>query len=432
MKAKRRVPAWVLAGGSLAAAAIPFFGMLTAYAIAPSRIEKIQEAQPLVLPEMAETLSEEPSLFWREEVVKSGDTVAGVLARLGVEDEKALRFLRAVPETKGIFHFKAGEILRVQTDSSGLLHTLVYHSGKGRALEIERRGEDFFAQEGPVVVEERVLRQAGVIRSSLFGATDALGIPYAIALKMVDLFDTDIDFHQDLQKGDRFAVIYDAQYADGALFRPGKIRAAFFTNRGKTYKIVAYTDERGETRYYNPDGKIAKKGFLRSPLEFTRITSTFSRSRLHPIFKTWRAHKGVDYGAPSGARVKAVADGTVAFAGRQGGYGNIVVIRHDERLSTAYAHLRGFAPGIREGAKVSQEDIIGYVGATGWATGPHLHYELRVNGEQVNPLQANLPLAQALSASEMRRFQESTSPLVAELSGLTHLLAAQVAIKEGD
>jgi len=262
--------------------------------------------------------------------------------------------------------------------------------------------------------------KSGEIRSSLFGATDSAGIPDAIATQLADIFGGDIDFHRDLRKGDRFTLIYEMYYHHGQGIRSGKILTAEFINGGKTYRAIHYQPQVNEGRgsYYSPDGKSLRKAFLRSPLEFSRVTSGFTSARFHPILQQWRAHKGVDYGAPTGTKVRATGDGVVEFAGKQGGYGNVVILRHNGRYSTAYGHLSGFASGLRTGSRVSQGEIIGFVGATGWATGPHLHYEFRIGGEQVNPLAAALPAATPLEGNQLVAFRQYASGQVSKLEML--------------
>jgi murein DD-endopeptidase MepM/ murein hydrolase activator NlpD len=223
---------------------------------------------------------------------------------------------------------------------------------------------------------------------------------------MVDMFSTDIDFATDLRRGDRFNVVYETFWQNGEYVRAGRVLASEFVNAGKTYQAVWYEDPQSKEggSYYSFDGKSLKKAFLKSPLEFTRISSGFAM-RMHPILGIWKQHKGVDFAAPIGTPIRAAATGVIDFAGTQRGYGNVVVIKHWSNYSTAYAHMSGFASGLRKGMKVNQGDVIGYVGATGWATGPHLHYEFRVNNEPRDPLSVDVPNAQPLAGLELLRFR---------------------------
>jgi len=260
-----------------------------------------------------------------------------------------------------------------------------------------------------------VVMQSGEIRSSLFAATDAINMPDSIAVQLADIFSSDIDFHQDLRKGDKFTAVYEVLYNNGTPVRAGRILAAEFINQGKSYRAVYFQDPEGRGGYYTPEGKNLRKAFLRSPLEFSRISSGFTNSRFHPVLKTWRAHKGIDYAAATGTRVRATSDGTIAFVGKQGGYGNLIVLQNQGNYSTAYGHLSAFAKGLRRGSRINQGDVIGFVGMSGLASGPHLHYEFRVAGVQRNPLSVDLPTAFPIAAKYRPQFAGASQPLMARL-----------------
>jgi murein DD-endopeptidase MepM/ murein hydrolase activator NlpD len=251
--------------------------------------------------------------------------------------------------------------------------------------------------------------RSGRILSSLYGATDSAGIPDKIADQMAETLSTSLDFRNDLRRGDTFSVIYTVNYRNGEPIATGKLLAAEFVNAGKPHRAVLFRDPFGREDYYTPEGESLKKGFLRSPLEFSRVTSGFSSSRLHPLLGFYRAHTGVDFGAPTGTRVKATGDATVAFAGLKGGYGNLVILRHQNGYETYYAHLSAFAPGIRPGRSISQGEVIAYVGTTGASTGPHLHYEVRIAGTPYNPLSVKLPGSAPLDVAQRARFLQQTS-----------------------
>ena len=255
----------------------------------------------------------------------------------------------------------------------------------------------------------------GEIRSSLFGAADAAGLPDAVTLQMADVFAGDIDFYHDLRRGDRFTVVYEMRYVDGEPVGAGRIVAAEFENRGRAIRAFLWRGDDGNEDYYADDGAPLRKAFLRSPMEFSRVTSGFSNARFHPILQDWRAHKGVDYAAPIGTPVRATGNAKVTFAGRQNGYGNVIQLQHQGAFSTLYAHLSRFAPQVRAGARVAQGEVIGYVGQTGWATGPHLHYEFRVGGEQRNPLTVALPTGEPLAPAHRLAFAERIAPAAAQL-----------------
>ena len=240
---------------------------------------------------------------------------------------------------------------------------------------------------------------------------------------MAEIFGTEIDFHTDLRKDDRLNVVYETFYEDGNAVRAGRILAAEFINQDKRHAVVLYRGPSGKEQYYTDDGRSLRQGFLRSPLEFSRVSSSFGR-RLHPIKNNWRDHKGTDFAAPTGTPIKATSDGVIDFAGVQNGYGNMVILKHRGNISTAYAHLNAFAGGMRKGQEVNQGEIIGYVGSTGWATGPHLHYEVRFDNVAQNPMTVELPMADALNAMELITFHRDTSELRNRFALLNYELAS--------
>lgn len=275
--------------------------------------------------------------------------------------------------------------------------------------------EGYEARQTQVTLENRTLVRSAKIQSSLFAATDSSDIPDHIAIQLAEIFSADIDFNLDLRKGDRFSVVYEASYHDGDLVKSGRVLAAEFVNQGKTYRATLYQDHEGHANYYTPDGKSLRKAFLRSPLEFSRISSGFTLARFHPVLQQWRAHKGVDYAAPIGTHIKSTADGTIAFVGTQSGYGNVVILQHAGNISTVYGHLSHFSPGLRRGQKISQGDIIGQVGMSGMATGPHLHYEFRVHGEHRDPLKVALPTVTPLNKTDIASFNQQIQSLLDQL-----------------
>ncbi|MFN7836223.1 MAG: peptidoglycan DD-metalloendopeptidase family protein [Burkholderiaceae bacterium] len=355
-----------------------------------------------------------------EERVRRGDSVGLLLGRLGVNDPDIWSLLRTDSEARKLTLLRPGKAVSVQLNEHGLVQWLRYwHSSANEGstadvLLIERKGGRLIARNEAVAFERQVVIKTGKVRSSLYGATDDAGIPDAIANQLTEVFSAQIDFHRDLKKGDSFRVVYEMMRINGEPVRPGRILAAEFTNGGEKHQAFWHEGSQGGA-YYQADGKSLRQAFLRSPLEFSRVTSGFTTARFHPILQNWRAHKGVDYGAPRGTRVKSTADGTISFAGTQSGYGNLVVVKHYGAYSTAYAHLSGFAPGLRIGAKVSQGDVLGYVGSTGWATGPHLHYEFRINNVQQNPLAVALPPAMPLDGPSLAQFKRSVGEWQARL-----------------
>jgi murein DD-endopeptidase MepM/ murein hydrolase activator NlpD len=387
----------------------------------PPERELIVEALPLTLPDPA---ADPVQTYWHEARFDRGDTFAALLGRLGVDGAETARLLKENGGSKPFRNLRPGMTVHAQTTELGQLLALHFLSGEATTLlGFERDGVGFKAIAEPARLERQVFLNAGEIRSSLFATADAVGLPDSITTQMADIFSGDIDFNRDLRRGDRFRIVYEVFLHNGRPLQAGRVLAAEFVNNGKAYRAVWFADENGKGGYYAADGKNMRKTFLRSPLEFSRITSGF-KMRLHPILHEWRAHKGIDYGAPSGTRVKATADGTVEFAGQQGGYGNAVILRHTGGVTTLYGHLRGFASGIRRGARVTQGDVIGYVGATGWATGPHLHYEFRVNNQQRNPLSIAMPAAEPVPPDRMEAFRAATTPLAAQLELLADVNVA--------
>jgi murein DD-endopeptidase MepM/ murein hydrolase activator NlpD len=413
-------PFWAAVG--LTAASL--FGMVAAFGTAPTT-EEIQGIRQTVVEDLAlpPQLAVEalPDNLVREERVRPGDTVGGLLSRLDVHDNAALEFLRGNTTADAIFRqLSPGKTLTARVSVQGNLQSLIFplNGGKDLALFVDRDGAGFKAEAKPLPLETRVVLKSAEIRYSLFGATDAAGIPDSVATGLADIFGGDIDFHRDLRKGDRFSVIYESVSHLGKLIRTGRILAAEFVTDGRSYRAVWFQGgdgDGGDGGYYTADGKNIRKAFLRSPLEFSRITSGFTLARFHPILQQWRAHRGIDYGAPVGTRVKATGDGVVEFVGSQGGYGKMIILRHQGRYATVYGHLSGFATGLHKGSRVSQADVIGYVGATGLATGPHLHYEFRVDGVHQNPLTIALPSAPPLAASQVPHFRERAQDLLARL-----------------
>jgi murein DD-endopeptidase MepM/ murein hydrolase activator NlpD len=353
--------------------------------------------------------------YWREERIRRGDTIGSVLARLAVDDPEATAFLRTDPAARPLYQLRPGKPLRVEIDAAGRLESLRFVAGGGDLLSIERHDDGFTATSSAAPVEMRLAMASGEITSSLFAAADANDLPDAVTLQLTDVFGGDIDFYHDLRRGDRFAVVYEVRYLDGEAVGAGRIVAAEFTHLGNVLRAYLWRDAAGVESYFADDGSALRKAFLRSPMEFSRIASGFSNARFHPILQTWRAHNGVDYPAPAGTPVRATASGKVLLAGAQNGYGNVVHVEHRGAFSTLYAHLSRIAPGMRPGTRVVQGDVIGYVGQTGWATGPHLHYELRVANEPRDPLTVALPNGEPLSPDNRSAFTAGIKPVAAQL-----------------
>jgi murein DD-endopeptidase MepM/ murein hydrolase activator NlpD len=336
------------------------------------------------------------SLF-RSEVTRSGESPASLLGRLDVTDPPAVQFLRTDALSRTLFDGREGKTVRARVDSSGrLLELIARFAPLDRSriethfsrLRVELVGDRLMSTMEAAALSPQIKVGSGTITSTLFAATDTANVPDAVASQMAEMLSGDIDFHRDLRKGDRFSLVYETLTADGEPVTwsgfPGRLVAAEFTNNGFRHSAVWYQDARGKGGYYSFDGQSKRRSFLASPLEYSRVSSGFA-ARLHPILKEWQRHRGVDYTAPSGTPVRAVADGLVDFAGVRSGYGNVVEIRHGGDRATLYAHLSRV--DVRTGQRVDQGTRIGAVGATGWATGPHLHFEFKVAGVQRNPTQ---------------------------------------------
>jgi murein DD-endopeptidase MepM/ murein hydrolase activator NlpD len=406
---------------AVAVAVFSLFGMVAAFGTVRETSEPAIERTTVIeeLPIFATPVPDaEAHVFWQEERFDRGDTLAALLARLGVDPAVAARLVRENGRAKPFRALRPGMSVQVRTADHGDLLSLRYVAGRDTVLGFDRTPDGFKAVEEPAEFSRAVHVASGEIQSSLFAAADDAGLPDAVAIQLAEIFGGDIDFHRDLRKGDRFAVIYETLYHQGRELKSGRVLAAEFVNDGRTFRAVWFGEEPDAGSYYAPDGKSLRKAFLRSPLEFSRVTSGFSTRRFHPLLKTWRAHKGVDYGAPTGTRVRVTGDGTIEMAGQQNGYGNVVVVRHRGGITTLYAHLSKFGAGIRSGARVAQGDIVGYVGSTGWATGPHLHYEFLVGNEHRNPLTMVFPSAEPVPAARMAAFHDQTGSYAAQLEQL--------------
>ena len=349
--------------------------------------------------------------------VNKGDTLSVLFVKAGLDNAVLHKILATNKEAKRFTHLKIGQTLTFEFDEEQSLQALSSKISPLETIYLEKQAEtnDFAFRKDVAATQTSEKYAQGTVEGALFSATKKSGLPYSLALDMANIFGYDIDFAQDLRTGDEFELVYEEKTVDGKTIGTGNILSARFTNRGKVYTAIRYTDKQGNTNYYDADGASLRKAFIRTPVDFARISSRFSNGRKHPILNKIRAHKGVDYAAPRGTPIKAAGDGRVTLAGRKGGYGNTVVIKHGQRYQTLYAHMQGFAKGVRAGSTVKQGQIIGYIGTTGLSTGPHLHYEFQVNGVHVDPLSQKLPTADPIHASEKQRFFQQSKPLLAKL-----------------
>ncbi|MGG2398328.1 peptidoglycan DD-metalloendopeptidase family protein [Pseudomonas sp. SH1-B] len=364
-------------------------------------------------PETADTLPTDPN--HHNVTVSNGDTLSTVFAKVGLNANDLHEALNSSKEAKQFSRLKIGQVLDFELGEDGKLKTLQSKLSELETIRLSRTDEGFDFQRDQVKPEVVSAYSHGVINSSLFLSAKRAGLSHGLTMDLANVFGYDIDFAMDIRDGDEFEVIYEEKVVNGKRVGTGDILSARFTNRGKTYTAVRYTNKQGATSYYSANGESMRKAFIRTPVDFARISSRFSNGRKHPILNKIRAHKGVDYAAPRGTPIKAAGDGKVALAGRNGGYGNTVIIQHGQRYRTLYAHMQGFAKGVRNGVNVKQGQIIGYIGTTGLSTGPHLHYEFQVNGVHVDPLSQKLPMADPIAASEKQRFMQLSKPLMARM-----------------
>ena len=358
--------------------------------------------------------------------VNSGDSLYLIFKRLGLPQRDLALMTGSKPLAKKLARIAPRQEIEFYVDTEFRLTRLVHRLDRIRSLHVSRDGDTFKFEEIVEPPEVSVATASGTIDSSLFEAGQRAGLSDNIIMQMAEIFGWDVDFALDIRAGDRFALVFEEQYKGGEKIGEGPIVAAEFTNRGRVIRAVRYSDSAGYTDYFSPDGRSMRKAFLRTPVNFTRISSRFSFSRRHPILHKMRAHRGVDYAAPRGTAVKASGDGKVVFAGRKGGYGRTIILKHGSTYTTLYAHLSRFSKGIRAGKRVEQGQIIGYVGSTGLATGPHLHYEFRVRGAHRDPLKVKLPQASPLAEQYMADFQQRAKPLLArlDLAGHTSIATA--------
>jgi murein DD-endopeptidase MepM/ murein hydrolase activator NlpD len=371
-------------------------------------------------------------MYFSETRIRPGDTLAAVLQRLDLDVPGLQTFLTHDPSARSIYKLYPGRSVQAATDANGTLQWLRYVHTPGtdaqgevvtRLLNVRANGSGFTASEETEKTSEQTRVASGTIHSSLFSATDAAGIPDSVTSQMADILSSKIDFLHNLRDGDQFRVVYETRSHEGRYAGAGRVLALEFINQGKAFTAVWFDPNGHQGAYYDFSGSNLKGAFLRTALKFTRISSTFGM-RLHPLHGRWQGHKGVDYAAPSGTPIHTVADGTIEYAGWQNGYGNVIIIRHFDNYSTVYGHQSAFAAGIHTGEKVTQGELIGYVGQTGWATGPHLHYEFRINDKPVDPLSVDLPIARPLEPAQLRQFTQAVTPYREEIALLTQLQQA--------
>jgi murein DD-endopeptidase MepM/ murein hydrolase activator NlpD len=393
---------------------------------------------PLDLPPLSDTLESEASVSalesdlylagdndagWQVVTVRRNETLGNIFSRLGLSASLMHKLLDANEHVRSLVQIHPGDQIAFRIPADGVLTGLQFDRSETQRILIEVDGDAINERIIDRPLERRLQYGSAVISHSLFGAGDAAGLSDLTVMKLAEVFNFDIDFAQDLRKGDSFSVIYEAVYRDGVRLRDGDIVAAVFVNQGKRYEAYRHVDASGRSDYYAADGRSLRKAFIRTPVEFSRISSRFSTARKHPILGRVRAHKGVDYAAPTGTPIRAAGSGTVTFVGNRSGWGKTIEIQHGKTITTLYAHMSRFGKGMARGTKVQQGEVIGYVGMTGLATGPHLHYEFRVNGVHRDPLSVDLPKGDPLAGSELAAFQKAREGYQVALATVSEQIA---------
>ncbi len=365
------------------------------------------------------------STTWEEHKIKSGENLSAIFSANNLTQLDLYKIIHANDISFQFTEILPGNSLFIGRDISGKLSHLIYRKSLFDELKATRINDDRFSVELATRDPERRINTAsGVIHTSLFIDGKDAGLSDNVIMQLANIFAWDIDVALSLQEGDKFSVIYEDLYLDNTFIEPGNILAAEFISRGKSLKTVRYQNEEGEYGYYTATGNNMRKAFLRTPIDFARVSSRFNLKRKHPVLNRIRAHKGVDYAASTGTPIKAAGDGKIIFQGRKGGYGNVVIIQHAQKYSTLYAHMSKFKKGQHTGSRVSQGDIIGYVGKTGLASGPHLHYEFRINGVHRDPLTVALPNASPIQEEYKADFLEASKPLFEQLEKLSSVHVA--------
>ena len=345
-----------------------------------------------------------------EGIIKSNDTIYNIFKRNGLDIQDLFRIKEASAGIYRLRNVSAGQHYKIVIDEQNSVQSFAYRINDDSALKIVRTGEGFTAEKAPIEYEKRIAQISGLIEYNLISSIGDGRDRLRLALTLSDIFAWDIDFTTDLRNGDIFKVIVEELYENGAFKKYGNILAAEFVNNGEAYH--AFRFEHGDMQgYYDREGKSLRRAFLKAPLNYRRISSGFSQGRFHPILKKYRPHHGVDYSAPHGTPVSAVGDGTVSFAGYRAGYGKLIIIRHPNGYETRYGHLSRFVRGAEKGIKIKQGDIIGYVGSTGLTTGPHLHYEMRLNNRFINPLKTRIPAGRPLPDVAREDFIQLTNAM---------------------
>jgi len=399
----------------LAIGGICTFAAVTAFGVAPLADSAVPEQRLMSEPLLISTVNaaNADTSFVQHERIRRGETLSSLLSRMGVNDNEIAGFVRRDSTARGLLELRPGRTVSATLSADRSVESLNYRLGsegtldQAKRLVIRRSDGKLEAVEEPLPLERSVEIRSAEVRRTLAEALEAADIPDSLVTRMGDIFGTEVDLRKDVRRGDRLRVVYQTVREAGSLEPATVERILAVQFRGGQRKLEAVWFDRGNGHgdYYSFDGRSLSRTFLASPLEFTRVSSNYTEARLHPIFRDWRAHKGVDMHAPIGTKVRTTADGTIKFIGRQSGYGNVIIVQHNTRYQTLYAHLNEFAQGLEQGSRVIQGDVIGTVGMTGWSTGPHLHFEFHIDGEHVDPMAAiEQSPARLLQGDEKVRF----------------------------
>ncbi len=373
-----------------------------------------------IVSELAARLPPPEESFERVEV-RRGDSLAAIFSRAGLSAAELHRVVNADDQAKALTRIYPGDEILFRLHDEGGLAALRYKLDNTRTLQIDRDEDGGFAVSvHEEVLETRQLQAAGTIDRSLYLSGRRAGLSNRHIMELMTIFEWQVDFNRDIRGGDAFSIIYEAEFLNGEKVRDGRILAATFINRGRRHEAVFYEDPDGNRGYYGPNGENLRKAFIRRPVQNARISSGFDRNRKHPVLGVRRPHLGTDFAAPTGTPIMASGNGRVVHVGRRGGYGHTVVIQHTNQIRTLYAHMSRYANGLRNGSRVEQGQVIGYVGATGLATGPHLHYEFKVNGAHQNPMTVNLPNGEPVSGQYIADFRSQTGNMLAQLQEMTN------------
>jgi len=364
------------------------------------------------------------AIQWTTRTVERGQTLGALFASEGLPAALLHRILESSRHRDALVRIRPGQEFGFLRASDGSLTAFRFDPSDAERVVVRIDGGALREEVEQRVLQRRVATASGRIEHSLFAAADAAGVSDATIMQLANVFGYDVDFAQDLRRGDEFALIYEQVYQEGEKLRDGAILCAVFVNDGRRHVAIRFELGDGRYDYFDLDGRSLRKAFLRTPVEFSRISSRFSAGRMHPVLGRMRAHRGVDYAAPTGTPIRAAGDGKVVFRGWQGGYGNVVILEHGGRYTTLYGHMSRFASDVRVGGRVRQGQTIGFVGMTGLATGPHLHYEFRVGGAHRDPLTVDLPKADPLGGRDLQRFRAVSAPMLAQLE----LLGARDAV----